>query len=142
MDRSPTGKAAQGIPILQNQIIGQGQNLSVTFGKARLQIFHHAGILPDLIEEVGGAVKTPGDPCDRNGASSGLLRGSWFSSFPRRSNLFGFRVHTPYAFTSCPGLPLILIPVRNRFVCIGNTGSLIRLINNRRHIRSPSLVTI
>ncbi|HPH54159.1 MAG TPA: hypothetical protein PLY62_08910, partial [Bacteroidales bacterium] len=127
---------------LQNQVVGQRQNLSVTLGKARLQILHHAGILTDLIEEVGGAIKTPRCSCDRNGSSSRLLRVPWFSFLPRGNDLVGFRIHATDAFASCPGLPLILVPVRNRLVCIRDARLLIRLINDCRHVRSPFLVTI
>ena len=73
MDCCPTGKSAQGISILKNQLIGNGQNLPITLGKACLQVFRHPCILSDAVKEVGGAIETPCYPCARYRPSFGFL---------------------------------------------------------------------
>ena len=64
MEGSPVGETAEGVLVLQYQVIRNGKDLPVTIGEACLEILSHAGILPNAVEEIGRAIETTGSQCD------------------------------------------------------------------------------
>jgi hypothetical protein len=58
----PAWETVQGIFVLKNQIIDNGQNLPPVVWKACLQIFKQTGVLSYTIKKIGGTIKFAGIP--------------------------------------------------------------------------------
>jgi len=78
---APLLEPVEGILVLQNQVIGYGQDLPEGLREAPLQVLGDAQLFPDGIEEPGRTVEEPRGPGGRNGAGfDSCLPGSFLSS--------------------------------------------------------------
>lgn len=139
MDRSPAGESDQRVPVFQDQVVGNGEDLPVGLGEAGLEILHDSRLLPDAVEEVGGAKKASGSPGNGHRPSLGFLSpaaGECFSLFGG-NNLLGLRVNPADALALCPRLLLVLVPIRDRLIHVDNPGFFIDLVYDSSHIRFP-----
>lgn len=109
----PAIEAAQRVSIIQNQIIGDGQNLAVTFRKACLQFLSHACIFSNAVKKISGPVKTAFRPGNRPRPRFVVLTYFRQLSFARGNNLLCLWIHLPDAFTFGPGLLPFFIPISN-----------------------------
>jgi hypothetical protein len=136
MDCCPTGKSAQGISILKNQVISNGQDLTITLGKTCHQVFRNPRVLSDAVKEVGGTIETPCCPCARHRPSFGFIPDDRLRFLSVRNDLLCLGIQLPDAFALRPRLLLILISIRNRFVRVGDSRFFIGLVDDSWHRRS------
>lgn len=92
MQGAPLLEPVEGILILQDQVVGYGQNLPVGLREAPLQVLGDAQLLSDGVEEPGRTAEEPRGPGGRNRAWFGRsLPGSFLSSSAvGGTNLAGF----------------------------------------------------
>ena len=114
----PVIEAAQRVSILQNQIIGYGQDLAVTFGKACLQILSHAGSFSNVVKKIRGPVKTAFGPVNRHWPRFVVLTCLLQLSFARGNNLLCLRIHLPDKKRICLHY-FKWLPPFHRYTCSG-----------------------
>ena len=79
------GEPVQRVAILQNQVVGDGEDLSMNLREALLQVGGDAEFRTDSIEEIGGTIVEPAVALRRR------YRSRWCSSrrYSRSGPLFG-----------------------------------------------------
>ena len=137
---SPFLKAEQGVLVFQHKVVGNGLDLLIGIGETGLQVGSQACDFPDLIKQIGGPEEEPVRPHDRNRALSdnriSFLLSTALSATIRRDNLTGCRIQLSDKRTLGSRLFLLPIPVRNRFVNVGDSAALVQLLD-RCHLAQP-----
>ena len=116
---------------LQNQEIGDGENLLVVLRKTGLEVRLDARRFPNRIQKMTRAEESALHLGDWGGASLLSLFPIILHSFLRtgRDNLTRLRIEFPNQLAFRPGLLLLLVPVGFVFIDIRNTALFVLLID-------------